>query len=110
MMCVRPFFFFKQKTAYEVRISDWSSDVCSSDLRDGAQVREQDCPWRGSFRRPCGRRPAGSETEPRAARTRRRQQPLPARRARTEEGHAGKEGGRTGTSRWRADAEKKKKA
>src|SRR3546814_4016181 len=27
------FFFFKQKTAYELRISDWSSDVCSSDLR-----------------------------------------------------------------------------
>src|SRR3546814_3326135 len=36
-MCL--FFFFKQKTAYEMRISDWSSDVCSSDLdaihRDG---------------------------------------------------------------------------
>src|SRR3546814_17207708 len=36
-MCVldgslRFFFFFKQKTAYEMRISDWSSDVCSSDL------------------------------------------------------------------------------
>src|SRR3546814_2048276 len=31
------FFFFKQKTAYEMRISDWSSDVCSSDLlRRGA--------------------------------------------------------------------------
>src|SRR3546814_4455144 len=29
VMC---FFFFKQKTAYEMRISDWSSDVCSSDL------------------------------------------------------------------------------
>src|SRR3546814_9397065 len=29
------FFFFKQKTAYEMRISDWSSDVCSSDLGDG---------------------------------------------------------------------------
>src|SRR3546814_6800191 len=29
-LCV--FFFFKQKTAYEMRISDWSSDVCSSDL------------------------------------------------------------------------------
>src|SRR3546814_6509422 len=29
------FFFFKQKTAYEMRISDWSSDVCSSDLYDG---------------------------------------------------------------------------
>src|SRR3546814_12909257 len=28
------FFFFKQKTAYELRISDWSSDVCSSDLPD----------------------------------------------------------------------------
>src|SRR3546814_10365057 len=31
MLC---FFFFKQKTAYEMRISDWSSDVCSSDLDD----------------------------------------------------------------------------
>src|SRR3546814_9568717 len=31
-MCCLYFFFFKQKTAYEVRISDWSSDVCSSDL------------------------------------------------------------------------------
>src|SRR3546814_6755716 len=30
------FFFFKQKTAYEMRISDWSSDVCSSDLLDVA--------------------------------------------------------------------------
>src|SRR3546814_9409807 len=30
------FFFFKQKTAYEMRISDWSSDVCSSDLHDRA--------------------------------------------------------------------------
>src|SRR3546814_13037177 len=29
------FFFFKQKTAYEMRISDWSSDVCSSDLAVG---------------------------------------------------------------------------
>src|SRR3546814_10009582 len=32
-------FFFKQKTAYEMRISDWSSDVCSSDLRIGALAR-----------------------------------------------------------------------
>src|SRR3546814_2741987 len=31
-MCLVVFFFFKQKTAYEMRISDWSSDVCSSDL------------------------------------------------------------------------------
>src|SRR3546814_6135848 len=31
------FFFFKQKTAYEMRISDWSSDVCSSDLLQAPQ-------------------------------------------------------------------------
>src|SRR3546814_15987886 len=35
------FFFFKQKTAYEMRISDWSSDVCSSDL--GCGPREKSC-------------------------------------------------------------------
>src|SRR3546814_1429924 len=34
-------FFFKQKTAYEMRISDWSSDVCSSDLLDGGTVRAE---------------------------------------------------------------------
>src|SRR3546814_21041267 len=33
------FFFFKQKTAYEMRISDWSSDVCSSDLSHGQRRR-----------------------------------------------------------------------
>src|SRR3546814_4514318 len=32
------FFFFKQKTAYEMRISDWSSDVCSSDLQRRVDV------------------------------------------------------------------------
>src|SRR3546814_10807961 len=42
-MCIRlvMFFFFKQKTAYEVRISDWSSDVCSSDLGIGEGLRHQ---------------------------------------------------------------------
>src|SRR3546814_1296179 len=47
-MCFRSlfFFFFKQKTAYEMRISDWSSDVCSSDLdaardRAGAPARRR---------------------------------------------------------------------
>src|SRR3546814_5449716 len=34
-------FFFKQKTAYEMRISDWSSDVCSSDLDPGAADQHQ---------------------------------------------------------------------
>src|SRR3546814_1180910 len=32
LVCFVMVFFFKQKTAYEMRISDWSSDVCSSDL------------------------------------------------------------------------------
>src|SRR3546814_1554124 len=40
-------FFFKQKTAYEMRISDWSSDVCSSDLAPGSR-RDSSC---GSWRR-----------------------------------------------------------
>src|SRR3546814_5795530 len=44
--------FVKQKTAYEMRISDWSSDVCSSDLRRAATVRYR----------------AVRRTEPRAAR------------------------------------------
>src|SRR3546814_13906331 len=35
------FFFFKQKTAYEMRISDWSSDVCSSDLDLGRLARHR---------------------------------------------------------------------
>src|SRR3546814_2726927 len=35
------FFFFKQKTAYEMRISDWSSDVCSSDLFPGDTAYEE---------------------------------------------------------------------
>src|SRR3546814_5307623 len=47
------FFFFKQKTAYEMRISDWSSDVCSSDLTwegktgfaDGIRCDEEGNVW-----------------------------------------------------------------
>src|SRR3546814_2716032 len=34
------FFFFKQKTAYEMRSSDWSSDVCSSDLLEDLKIRK----------------------------------------------------------------------
>src|SRR3546814_5461775 len=33
--------FFKQKTAYEMRISDWSSDVCSSDLQNISQIASE---------------------------------------------------------------------
>src|SRR3546814_10079315 len=42
---VAVFFFFKQKTAYEMRISDWSSDVCSSDLRGAADDGAIDRGW-----------------------------------------------------------------
>src|SRR3546814_8606896 len=54
------FFVFKQKTAYEIRISDWSSDVCSSDLTGRTQraIHEQACDaWReglGTLRQPRG--------------------------------------------------------
>src|SRR3546814_10851337 len=41
LTCQSGFFFFKQKTAYEMRISDWSSDVCSSDLRSTAPLDER---------------------------------------------------------------------
>src|SRR3546814_9394128 len=44
LLCVIFFFFFKQKTAYEMRISDWSSDVCSSDLT--VPIRRYDGEWR----------------------------------------------------------------
>src|SRR3546814_17699445 len=44
-MCLLCFCFFKQKTAYEMRISDWSSDVCSSDLAGRAKLEpaEREC-------------------------------------------------------------------
>src|SRR3546814_1777068 len=42
------FFFFKQKTAYEMRISDWSSDVCSSDLGTH-DARQEDGRGKASF-------------------------------------------------------------
>src|SRR3546814_3555225 len=65
------FFFFKQKTAYEMRISDWSSDVCSSDLtrtgRDGGGW-----PGRrsGALRwRSCSTRPGSSRSPPATSRT-----------------------------------------
>src|SRR3546814_6077282 len=49
-MCI---FFFKQKTAYEMRISDWSSDVCSSDLMPtDACIYFYDCGGCGAKLRP----------------------------------------------------------
>src|SRR3546814_7027172 len=52
------FFFFKQKTAYEMRISDWSSDVCSSDLQamQLGPIEVSDIPRHNAHTglRPCG--------------------------------------------------------
>src|SRR3546814_4740075 len=85
-------FFFKQKTAYEMRISDWSSDVCSSDLQrvfddrvhlleSGPRARKRG-PALSRFRNP-----------PQARRK-------PVSKPRPEERRVGKECVSTGTSRW----------
>src|SRR3546814_1614923 len=69
-MCVASFFFFfKAKTAYEMRISDWSSDVCSSDLDLPHPVlhRRIGMPTDGGALapRPCGSRVAGADGQTR---------------------------------------------
>src|SRR3546814_7265661 len=66
--CFVFFFFFKQKTAYEMRISDWSSDVCSSDLCSGRSRRS--CRGTRGVRpgaRAPGRRAAARPPSPRYA-------------------------------------------
>src|SRR3546814_6224243 len=87
-------FFFKQKTAYEMRISDWSSDVCSSDLRrrgvgaEGQRYRQQ-----------------ADAAADRARQRRSLPQRYAARRAapRSEERRVGKECVSTCRSRWSPD-------
>src|SRR3546814_1300543 len=99
-MLVVFFFFFKQKTAYEMRISDWSSDVCSSDLhRRGAD------PGRRSAE---ARQPRDAEDDaPRIGARRRRDRPgwlfrdePPDDARRSEERRVGKECVSTCRSRW----------
>src|SRR3546814_5709881 len=48
------FFFFRQKTAYEMRISDWSSDVCSSDLQEVAMDQHRVPPVIGQIESELG--------------------------------------------------------
>src|SRR3546814_5884346 len=99
MLCIYYFcifvFFFKQKTAYEMRISDWSSDVCSSDLRS--------CPT------PCCRAPpapsvgcAAASERPALRRNKRADGHghLPLCSTRSEERRVGKECVSTCRSRW----------
>src|SRR3546814_5290176 len=80
------FFFFKQKTAYEMRISDWSSDVCSSDLRVVRHVAgdERVFSLRGDANADMARCMAGRRLEPH----------------RSEERRVGKECVSTCRSRW----------
>src|SRR3546814_7967800 len=78
------FCFFKQKTAYEMRISDWSSDVCSSDLR---QLRRS-------------RRPARPRPFPRTYGVQRIDSCARGRDDRSEERRVGKECVSTCRSRW----------
>src|SRR3546814_8544532 len=96
--------FFKQNTAYELRISDWSSDVCSSDLdqaeREGdleaerkeqEQQREQDGAGERLAHAPC----LSPSTSSRPARG-----PRAARSWRSETRRDGNEGASTCRSRW----------
>src|SRR3546814_2340331 len=54
MIVLYYFFFFKQKTAYEMRISDWSSDVCSSDLKTPGKTANKSRMLRvGIVQQPC---------------------------------------------------------
>src|SRR3546814_19608659 len=85
------FFFFKQKTAYEMRISDWSSDVCSSDLNTSA-----------SFRVPSALTPTITSAKPSCNAAPR------YRRGRSEERRVGQECVRTCRSRWSPYHYKKK--
>src|SRR3546814_12633130 len=122
-VCV--FFFFKQKTAYEMRISDWSSDVCSSDLGglvaasfpDRHQVMA-----RTSYVVALGSNRRGRHGSPRAeiaaaltaiggvtAVSPIMTTPPPGPSIRSEERRVGKECVRTGRSWWSPDHEKKNK-
>src|SRR3546814_2378849 len=91
-MVVFVFFFFKQKTAYEMRISDWSSDVCSSDLPERRWAGVADGPGLRDFLFDC-RHSAG-------ARGRSRAPDRPAGVVRSEERRVGKECVSTCRSRW----------
>src|SRR3546814_2438458 len=91
------FFFFKQKTAYEMRISDWSSDVCSSDL--GGQAGFDFFPGRPEVLQEDGLPVAGRAhgLGPQVAFG------VAGQGIRSEERRVGKECGSTSRSRWSPD-------
>src|SRR3546814_5871330 len=111
LVCMVFFLFFKQKTAYELRISDWSSDVCSSDLlqrkvgtnvvvdlrlKDIKEPRESDIWLRGAI----GPRMVYSTNLDAARRACDRRMVTFAHTARSDERRVGKEGVSTCRSWW----------
>src|SRR3546814_3654311 len=97
------FFFFKQKTAYEMRISDWSSDVCSSDLGEGflAKVDQDDLHFAAIVAVDRSRRVEASDAVPdRQAGARPDLDLVAARDLRSEERRVGQECVSTCRSRW----------
>src|SRR3546814_1280683 len=86
-LCSLVFFFFKQKTAYEMRISDWSSDVCSSDLMRSGSTSSRAVSRSTAARMSC------SPYHPNSI-------PCPSLLPRSEERRVGKECVSTCRSRW----------
>src|SRR3546814_4015187 len=101
-MCCLCFFFFKQKTAYEMRISDWSSDVCSSDLKNGSRTEFDPLKLQGSLQLALRKRPVSAEAVD-AAIHRIEQKLLSSGERRSEERRGGKECVSTCRSRWSPD-------
>src|SRR3546814_3046992 len=94
------FFFCKQKTAYEMRISDWSSDVCSSDLGKHQVPANVERPRRHGARRSTGLRLAGDEADLAQLKPPQKVQHLHHLLVRSEERRVGKECVSTCRSRW----------
>src|SRR3546814_19865387 len=99
--------FFKQKTAYEMRISDWSSDVCSSDLQDAdeaiAELAQPPALRLADPQSPGHDREQGQQQHDRRAADRQAEVG-----ERSEERRVGKECVSTGRSRWSPYHSKKK--
>src|SRR3546814_10352687 len=99
-------FFFKQKTAYEMRISDWSSDVCSSDLEAQDQPEDRGRRARREELAVLDEHRIGFEPDARVADAERGGEPpargraAPIEEPRSEARRGGKEWGSTGRSRW----------
>src|SRR3546814_7959048 len=97
------FFFFKQKTAYEMRISDWSSDVCSSDLPHDAGARRKCAREDGICREEYDRGAVALEPrdhQSRSDQARDRNARRKPAQGRSEERRVGKECVRTRRYRW----------